>query len=97
MLYICFFYIFFLFLLSYHSSQKLKNTALTSCLSAPEEAFANLTPDMLLFRACEVHNLPMMSHSLALGANKNWHNADERGRTPMHQAVKSVSAYLLFK
>lgn len=58
---------------------------------APEEAFANLTPDMLLFRACEVHNLPMMSHSLALGANKNWHNTDELGRTPMHQAVKSGS------
>ncbi|KAK8751966.1 hypothetical protein OTU49_011377 [Cherax quadricarinatus] len=56
----------------------------------PESA-SNLTPNMVLFRACEAHNLAMMSHSIALGAEKNWHNPDESGRTPMHQAVISGS------
>ncbi|XP_071514792.1 arf-GAP with coiled-coil, ANK repeat and PH domain-containing protein 2 isoform X2 [Panulirus ornatus] len=56
-----------------------------------EEPVSSLTPDLVLFRACEAHNLAMMSHSLALGANKNWHNPDEGGRTPMHEAVLSGS------
>ncbi|XP_045583437.1 arf-GAP with coiled-coil, ANK repeat and PH domain-containing protein 2 isoform X2 [Procambarus clarkii] len=56
-----------------------------------EEPALSLTPDLVLFRACEAHNLPMMSHSIAVGADKNWHNPDENGQTPMHQAVKSGS------
>lgn len=52
---------------------------------------SSLSPDLVLFRASEAHNLPMISHSLALGANKNWHNPNDNGRSPLHQAVASVS------
>lgn len=50
-----------------------------------------MTPDLILYRASEAHNLAMISHSLALGANKNWHNPDDDGQTPLHQAIASVS------
>lgn len=63
--------------------------------SVTEEPLSNLTPDMILYRASEAHNLAMISHSLALGANKNWHNPDDNGQTPLHQAVASVSMQTL--
>lgn len=56
-----------------------------------EETLSSLNPNLLLFRACEAHNLPVMCHSLALGADKNWHNSDNNSRTPLHQAVDSGS------
>ncbi|CAL4079837.1 unnamed protein product, partial [Meganyctiphanes norvegica] len=56
-----------------------------------EETLSSLSPNLLLFRACEAHNLPVMCHSLALGADKNWHNPDHNSRTPLHQAVDSGS------
>ncbi|KAG7162761.1 arf-GAP with coiled-coil, ANK repeat and PH domain-containing protein 2-like isoform X2 [Homarus americanus] len=55
------------------------------------EPLSSITPNLVLFRACEAHNLAMISCCLALGANKNWHNPAESGRTPMHQAVISGS------
>ncbi|KAK7082675.1 Arf-GAP with coiled-coil, ANK repeat and PH domain-containing protein 2 [Halocaridina rubra] len=61
----------------------------------PEESLTTLNADMLLFRACEAHNIPMMAMSLALGANKNWNNPTSSGRTPIHQAVISGSVMAL--
>lgn len=46
---------------------------------------------MVLYRASEADNLGMISYGLALEANKNWHNPDDNGQTPLHQAVASVS------
>lgn len=56
-----------------------------------EEPLSNLTPNLILYRASEAHNLAMISHSFALGANKNWHNPDDNGQTPLHQAIASNS------
>ncbi|KAG0723782.1 Arf-GAP with coiled-coil, ANK repeat and PH domain-containing protein 2 [Chionoecetes opilio] len=56
-----------------------------------EEPLSNLSPDTVLYRASEAHNLAMMGHSFALGADKNWHNQDDNGQTPLHQAVSSRS------
>lgn len=64
-------------------------------LSVTEEPLSNLTPNLILYRASEAHNLAMISHSFALGANKNWHNPDDNGQTPLHQAIASVSMHTL--
>ncbi|KAK8375630.1 hypothetical protein O3P69_008439 [Scylla paramamosain] len=56
-----------------------------------EESLSSLYPDMVLYRASEADNLGMISYSLALEANKNWHNPDDNGQTPLHQAVASCS------
>lgn len=62
-----------------------------------EEPLSSLSRDLVLYRASEAHNLAMVSHSLALGANKNWHNQDENGQTPLHRAVASVSMQTLMQ
>lgn len=46
---------------------------------------------MLLYMAAAAHNLPVMCEAFAMGANKNWINAKDHNRTPLHQAVFSVS------
>lgn len=51
---------------------------------------ANLNPNLLLYKASAVHNLPVMCQALALGANKLWRNEDDFKRTPLHQAILSV-------
>ena len=43
----------------------------------PPNSMASLTPDMLLYSAARVHNLPVMIHALSMGANTNWVNEDE--------------------
>lgn len=50
-----------------------------------------LTADMLLYRSAGAHNLPIMCHALAIGADKNWKNPNDYGRTCLFQAVNSVS------
>ena len=50
-----------------------------------------LTPNLMLMRAAEVHNIPVMSHALALGADKNWKCPACKYRTSLHHAVTSVS------
>lgn len=60
-----------------------------------EEDIANLNPNLLLYKSSAVHNLPVMCQALASGANKLWRNEADHKRTPLHQAVLSVSsAYL---
>jgi len=51
---------------------------------------ATLTPHNLLYTAARVHNLPVMSHALAMGADTNWRNSEENS-TVLHQAVLSGS------
>lgn len=52
---------------------------------------STLGPDMLLFRAAAAHNLPVMCHAIAVGADKNWKNPNNNGQTCLFQAILSVS------
>jgi len=45
---------------------------------------------MLLYRAAAAHNLPVMCHAIATGADKNWKNPNDNGRTSLFQAILSV-------
>lgn len=51
---------------------------------------STLEPDMLLYKAATAHNLPVMCHAIAMGANKNWKNPNDKGRTCLFQAIHSV-------
>ncbi|XP_023330565.1 arf-GAP with coiled-coil, ANK repeat and PH domain-containing protein 1 [Eurytemora carolleeae] len=57
----------------------------------PVDSVANLTPELLLFRAARAHNLPVMLEALALGANMDWKYRGELMQAPIHQAVLSGS------
>lgn len=61
-----------------------------------EEDISKLHPDLLLYKAAAAHNLPVMCEALALGADKLWSNAEDRSRSPIHQAIISVSLSLHF-
>lgn len=54
------------------------------------EDISKLHPDMLLYKATRARNLPVMLEAIALGANINWQNEEDEGRTPLIQAVQSV-------
>jgi Arf-GAP/coiled-coil/ANK repeat/PH domain-containing protein len=56
-----------------------------------EEDIDKLHPNLLLYKAAAAHNLPVMCEALALGADKQWINLEDRGRSPIHQAILSVS------
>ncbi|XP_022177174.1 arf-GAP with coiled-coil, ANK repeat and PH domain-containing protein 3 isoform X2 [Myzus persicae] len=56
-----------------------------------EEDISTLRPDMLLYRAAAAHNLPVMCHAIATGADKNWKNPNDNGRTSLFQAILSGS------
>lgn len=60
-----------------------------------EEDISKLQPDLLLYKASAAHNLPVMLEALALGADKNWINPDDRNRSPIHASVLSVSINLV--
>lgn len=53
----------------------------------------HLSPNWLLHRAARVHNLPVMSQALALGADKDFVDPlpDGMGRSVLHQSVASSS------
>jgi len=55
-----------------------------------EEDISTLRPDMLLYRAAAAHNLPVMCHAIATGADRNWKNPNDNGRTSLFQAILSV-------
>jgi len=59
-----------------------------------EEDMCTLTPNMLLYRSAGAHNLPIMCHAMAVGADKNWKNPKDNGRTCLFQAVNSVSVFI---
>ncbi|XP_076805780.1 arf-GAP with coiled-coil, ANK repeat and PH domain-containing protein 2-like isoform X2 [Clavelina lepadiformis] len=60
---------------------------------------SKLHPDLLLFKATEASNLPVMLLAKCNGANLNWQNDEDEGKTPLMQAacVGSIqtSEYLL--
>jgi len=49
---------------------------------------------MLLYKASGAHNLSVMCHAMALGADKNWKNLKDNGRTCLFQAILSVRSIL---
>lgn len=53
--------------------------------------FDDFNNNMLLYKATVVHNLPVMYYALASGACKDWSNSKDSYRSPIHQAVISVS------
>lgn len=61
-----------------------------------EDDIENLTADLLLFKSSAVHNLPVMCHALACGANKLWKNDLNLNRTALHQAVLSVKILVFY-
>lgn len=61
-----------------------------------EEDITNLNPNLLLYKASAVHNIPVMCQALALGANKLWRNEADLKRTPLHQAILSVGSCIAF-
>merc|ERR1712142_219176 len=59
---------------------------------ANEESATHLTPDWLLYRAARVHNLPVMSQALALGADRDWINPTSAlAEAVIHQSILSGS------
>lgn len=58
------------------------------------EDMSKLDPNMLLFKAAQARNLTVMLEALANGANPNWVNEDEEGRTPLMKAVETVGYVL---
>ena len=55
------------------------------------EDFAKLHPDMLMYKAAQARNLPVMLDALAQQADVNWHSDDNDGKTPLIKAVESGS------
>ncbi|XP_074653859.1 arf-GAP with coiled-coil, ANK repeat and PH domain-containing protein 2-like isoform X2 [Tubulanus polymorphus] len=55
------------------------------------EDVTSLNPNMLLYRAAEARNLPVMLEALAHSASPNWNNPADEDRTSIVQAVKSGS------
>lgn len=54
------------------------------------ETMEKLDANRLLFRSARVHNLPVMSQALALGADRDWVNGEDFS-TPIHQSILSGS------
>ena len=46
---------------------------------------------MLLYKATEARNLPVMLEALAHGADPNWVSGDDDSKTPIMKAVETVS------
>ena len=61
------------------------------------EDVSKLHPDLLLYRAAQARNLPVILQAVALGGNVNWHNEDEDGKTALIKAVESVSKAGLYQ
>jgi len=60
------------------------------------EEGSRLTPDRLLFRAARVHNLPVMSQALAMGADKDWiQNDDAESTSPLLQSSAVIHQSIL--
>ncbi|KAG1649790.1 Arf-GAP with coiled-coil, ANK repeat and PH domain-containing protein 2 [Nymphon striatum] len=55
------------------------------------EDIEKLHPNLLLYRAASVHNLPVMCQAIANGADTNWINEEDFSRRPLHQAILSGS------
>lgn len=56
-----------------------------------EGILQNFNSDMILFKATNKHNLPVMCYAIASGSSKSFQNPMELQRSPLHQAILSVS------
>lgn len=54
------------------------------------EDLRELHPGLLMYRAAQARNLPLMAEALAHGAEINWVNDEDENKTPLIQAVKGV-------
>ena len=54
------------------------------------EDMSKLDPNLLLYKAAEARNLPVMSEALANGANPNWVNNEDNDKTPIMKAIETV-------
>ncbi|NXG10433.1 ACAP3 protein, partial [Sakesphorus luctuosus] len=55
------------------------------------EDLRELHPGLLMYRAAQARNLPLMAEALAHGAEINWVNEEDENKTPLIQAVKGGS------
>lgn len=55
------------------------------------EDMSKLDPNMLLYKAAQARNLPVMLEALSHGANPNWVNDDDEGKSPLMKAVETGS------
>ncbi|CAH1773761.1 unnamed protein product [Owenia fusiformis] len=55
------------------------------------EDFTKLHPDMLLYKAAQARNLPVMREALAQGADPNWSNEDDDKKNPLMEATLTGS------
>ena len=51
-----------------------------------------LNVNMYLYEGARQHHVPTMLHALALGAEKNFHNEQDHGRTPLIQTTINASS-----
>lgn len=54
------------------------------------EDLRELHPGLLIYKAAQARNLPLMAEALAHGAEINWVNDEDENKTPLIQAVKGV-------
>ncbi|XP_062590479.1 arf-GAP with coiled-coil, ANK repeat and PH domain-containing protein 2-like isoform X2 [Saccostrea cucullata] len=55
------------------------------------EDMSKLDPNLLLYKAAQARNLPVMLEALANRADPNWVNQDDEGKTPLMKAVDTGS------
>ncbi|XP_039940674.1 arf-GAP with coiled-coil, ANK repeat and PH domain-containing protein 3 [Hirundo rustica] len=55
------------------------------------EDVRELHPGLVMYRAAQARNLPLMAEALAHGAEINWANDEDESKTPLIQAVKGGS------
>ena len=55
------------------------------------EDMSKLDPNMLLYKAAQARNLPVMLEALSNGADPNWTNEEEDDKTPIMKVVETVS------
>lgn len=60
-------------------------------LTTSWEDMSKLDPNLLLYKAAEARNLPVMSEALANRADPNWVNVEEDNKTPLMKSVETGS------
>ncbi|KFO73113.1 Arf-GAP with coiled-coil, ANK repeat and PH domain-containing protein 3, partial [Cuculus canorus] len=59
------------------------------------EDLRELHPGLLIYKAAQARNLPLMAEALAHGAEINWVNDEDENKTPLIQAVMGVLLILV--
>ncbi|KFV47669.1 Arf-GAP with coiled-coil, ANK repeat and PH domain-containing protein 3, partial [Tyto alba] len=61
------------------------------------EDLRELHPGLLIYKAAQARNLPLMAEALAHGAEINWVNNEDENKTPLIQAVMGVRCAILLQ